>query len=119
MWVEDVFTIRGQGTVITGIPSRGMAKVGDVLRLLPCGLTGRVRQMQVYGENSVEGRAGECVALNIPEIDHLQVKRGMPITTRSERMAIVKSVLSSCFKFIQKPQRTIGDQINRVKGKAE
>lgn len=80
MWVEDVFTIRGQGTVITGIPSRGMVKVGDVLRLLPCGLTGRVRQMQVYGENSVEGRAGECVALNIPEVDHLLVRRGMVLS---------------------------------------
>jgi selenocysteine-specific elongation factor len=33
--------------------------------------------LQVYGEDSTEARAGECVALNLPEIDHLEVRRGM------------------------------------------
>ena len=77
MWVEDVFTIRGAGTVITGIPNRGAVRVQDGLQLLPPGQAGRVRRMQVYGEDSAEARAGECVALNIPELDHEQVRRGM------------------------------------------
>lgn len=77
MWVEDVFTIRGQGTVITGIPTHGSVRVGDSLQLLPAGTLGRVRQLQVYGEDAAEGRAGECVAINLPELDHLSVKRGM------------------------------------------
>ena len=33
--------------------------------------------MQVYGEDAAEGRAGECVALNVPELDHEAVRRGM------------------------------------------
>ena len=70
LWVEDVFTIRGSGTVITGIPTRGRVRPGDELHLLPAGLSGHVRRMQVYGEDATEGRAGECVALNIPELDH-------------------------------------------------
>src|SRR5512140_2477584 len=77
MWVEDVFTIRGAGTVITGIPNRGAVRVQDALQLLPEGKAGRVRRMQVYGEDSAEARAGEGVALNIPELDHEQVRRGM------------------------------------------
>jgi selenocysteine-specific elongation factor len=80
MWVEDVFTIRGSGTVITGIPTRGRVRPGDSLHLLPAGLDGRVRRMQVYGEDAAEGRAGECVALNIPELDHEAVRRGMVLT---------------------------------------
>lgn len=32
--------------------------------------------MQVYGEDAGEGRAGECVALNLPELDHERVHRG-------------------------------------------
>ena len=76
MWVEDVFTIRGSGTVISGIPVSGRVKPGDALHLLPAGLAGRVRRMQVYGEEAAEGRAGECVALNIPEMDHQLVRRG-------------------------------------------
>jgi selenocysteine-specific elongation factor len=77
LWVEDVFTIRGQGTVITGIPTRGRVAVGDTLTLLPAGRGGHARRMQVYGQDATEARAGECVALNLPEIDHLEVRRGM------------------------------------------
>jgi selenocysteine-specific elongation factor len=80
MWVEDVFTIRGSGTVITGIPIRGRVRPGDSLHLLPAGLSGRVRRMQVYGDEATEGRAGECVALNIPELDHEVVRRGMVLS---------------------------------------
>ncbi|MBI5383893.1 MAG: selenocysteine-specific translation elongation factor [Verrucomicrobia bacterium] len=76
VWVEDVFTIRGSGTVVTGIPSSGRLRLGDPLHLLPAGLMGHVRRMQVYGEEAAEARAGECVAMNLPEIDHLAVKRG-------------------------------------------
>lgn len=77
VWVEDVFTIRGSGTVITGIPTSGWVRLGDSLQLLPAGRNGRVRRMQVYGEDATEGRAGECVALNLPELDHELVRRGM------------------------------------------
>src|SRR5512143_2592296 len=55
----------------------GKVGVGDNLQLLPAGLPGRVRRMQVYGEEATEGRAGECVALNVPEMDHTAVRRGM------------------------------------------
>jgi selenocysteine-specific elongation factor len=77
LWVEDAFTIRGTGTVVTGIPTHGRVRPGDELRLLPAGLAGHVRRMQVYGNDAAEGSAGECVALNIPELDHEAVRRGM------------------------------------------
>jgi selenocysteine-specific elongation factor len=77
VWVEDVFTIRGAGTVITGIPTRGMVRVGDELKLLPRGSRGHVRRMQVYGADAGEARAGECVALNLPELEHDALRRGM------------------------------------------
>jgi selenocysteine-specific elongation factor len=76
VWVEDVFSIRGFGTVVTGIPTNGTVHVGDRLELVPSGLAGRVRNLQVYGADAAEGRAGECVALNLAELDHLQVRRG-------------------------------------------
>ena len=54
VWVEDVFTIRGAGTVVTGIPTRGLVRVGDELHLLPPGLCAHVRRMQVYGADASE-----------------------------------------------------------------
>ncbi len=84
LWVEDVFTIRGPGTIITGIPTHGRVAVGDTLRLLPEGLAGHVRGVQVYGADATEARAGECVALNLPEIDHLEVRRGMLLSASAD-----------------------------------
>jgi selenocysteine-specific elongation factor len=79
MWVEDAFSIRGSGTVVTGIPTHGRVRPGDKLHLSPAGLAGHVRRMQVYGEDAAEGSAGECVALNIPELDHEAARRGMTL----------------------------------------
>jgi len=101
LWVEDAFTIRGAGTVVTGIPTHGRIRPGDGLHLLPAGLSGHVRKMQVYGENAAEGNAGECVALNIPELDPETVRRGMalcgsnlfePVTMAEVELQILKSI---------------------------
>ncbi len=101
MWVEDAFTIRGAGTVVTGIPTHGRIHPGDELHLLPASLSGHVRRMQVYGEDATEGNAGECVALNIPELDHEEVRRGTvlcgsnsfePVTMAEAELHILKSI---------------------------
>jgi selenocysteine-specific elongation factor len=77
LWIEDVFTVRGAGTVVTGIPVQGRVRPGMVLQLLPPRIQGRVRRLQAYGEDATEGRAGECLALNLPEFEHETVRRGM------------------------------------------
>jgi selenocysteine-specific elongation factor len=110
VWVEDVFTIRGPGTVITGIPSSGQVRIGDTLTLLPAGRTGHARRMQVYGEDASEARAGECVALNLPELDHQEVRRGMvlcesdavlPVTMAEGELRILDSVKGRVEDFLE------------------
>ncbi|MCX8107229.1 MAG: hypothetical protein N3G20_00330, partial [Verrucomicrobiae bacterium] len=79
-WIADAFTIKGFGTVVTGIPSSGRVALGDQVFVIPGGEKGRVRRLEVYGEDAAEGRAGECVAMNVPELDYTQIKRGMVLT---------------------------------------
>jgi len=110
VWVEDVFTIRGPGTVITGIPTSGRVRIGDSLTLFPAGRAGHVRRMQVYGEDATEARAGECVALNLPEVDHEEVRRGMvlcasdvlaPVTMAEGELQILNSVKGKVEDFVE------------------
>jgi selenocysteine-specific elongation factor len=110
MWVEDAFTIRGAGTVVTGIPTHGRIRPEDELHLLPTGLSGHVRKMQVYGENATEGKAGECVALNIPELDHEAVRRGTllcgsnsfdPVTMAEAELQILKSISAKIEDYLE------------------
>lgn len=110
LWVEDSFTIRGSGTVVTGIPTHGRIRPGGQLHLLPAGLSGRVRRMQVYGDDATEGCAGECVALNIPELDHQAIKRGMtlvesntlgPVTMAEAELRILQSIQSKVEDYLE------------------
>jgi selenocysteine-specific elongation factor len=110
MWVEDAFTIRGAGTVVTGIPTHGRIRPDDELHLLPAGLSGHVRKMQVYGEDATEGNAGECVALNIPELDHEAVRRGMvlcgsnffePVPMAEAELQILKSISAKIEDYLE------------------
>ena len=80
MWVERSFGVHGFGLVASGIPAAGTVRVGDRLRLLPAGLSGRIRSMEVYGAATDEGRAGECVALNIADLPSEALARGSVLT---------------------------------------
>ena len=90
-WVADAFTIRGFGTIVTGIPSSGRVRLGDRLYLMPGGRSGRVRRLEVYGEDAAEGRAGECVAVNLPDVDRDAVRRGM-VLSESDAVAPVSMI---------------------------
>ncbi len=80
MWAERVFTIHGFGTVVSGIPSAGEVRVGDRLTIPGAAQTARLRKLQVYGQDAEVGRAGECVAMNLSDVDMDAIGRGMLLT---------------------------------------
>jgi len=77
MPIQRIFSSKGFGTVITGIPISGQIKIGDTLEVIPLGQTGRVRGIQAYGESTDMARAGHSSALNITDVDYKEVHRGM------------------------------------------
>jgi selenocysteine-specific elongation factor len=81
MPVQRVFSAKGFGTVITGVPMSGRAGVGDTLEILPGGRTGRVRSLQAYKAEVSEIRAGHSSAINISDLSHEEVRRGMVAAT--------------------------------------
>ena len=76
MWVERSFSIKGFGTVASGIPVSGRAEPGESLTVLPVNRRARLRQLEVYGRHADEGRSGECVALNLDDVDLDDLPRG-------------------------------------------
>ncbi len=81
MPVQRVFSARGFGTIVTGIPVTGALSVGEVVELLPSGQKGKVRGIQAYHEATDVARAGHSTALNIADIDHHEVSRGDVVAT--------------------------------------
>ncbi len=76
MPIQRVFTARGFGTVVTGIPVAGRIGIGDTIEIVPGGLRGRVRGIQAYGLALDAARAGHSTALNVSDVPHERVRRG-------------------------------------------
>lgn len=76
MHLERSFTLKGIGSIVSGIPRSGKIKLGDQLELLPGNEIKTVRGIQVYGNDSETALAGECVALKLSDLAKTDLKRG-------------------------------------------
>ena len=81
MPVEDVFSITGRGTVVTGRIETGRVKVGDEVQLLGLGEDKKsvVTGVEMFRKILDEGEAGDNVGLLLRGIDKNEVKRGMVV----------------------------------------
>jgi selenocysteine-specific elongation factor len=81
MPIQRVFSAKGHGTVVTGVPVSGEAHVGDVLEILPPQVRGKVRGLQAYKEDRDDASAGHSSALNLSDVEYRSVARGHVVVT--------------------------------------
>lgn len=74
--VDRVFTLAGQGTVVTGTVFGGTARVGDSLLHSASGQGVRVRSIHAQNRASPSGHAGQRVALALAGIEKDAIQRG-------------------------------------------
>ena len=82
MAVEDVFSIKGRGTVATGRIERGICKINDKVQILGLNeeptdtvLTG----IEMFQKTLEEGRAGDNVGLLLRGVDKDGIQRGQVV----------------------------------------
>jgi len=82
MSVEDVFSIKGRGTVVTGRIDRGIVKVGDpaeIIGLKEKSTSTVVTGVEMFHKQLDEGIAGDNVGLLLRGIEREDVERGQVI----------------------------------------
>ena len=82
MPVEDVFSITGRGTVVTGRIETGVIHVGDPVEIIGLEektLTSTCTGVEMFRKLLDEGEAGDNVGLLLRGIDKKEVKRGMVV----------------------------------------
>ncbi len=81
MPVEDVFTITGRGTVVTGAISQGVIHVGDKVEIVGIRETRETTctGVEMFRKLMDEGQAGDNVGLLLRGINREDVERGMVI----------------------------------------
>ncbi|MDA8175208.1 MAG: elongation factor Tu [Nitrospiraceae bacterium] len=78
MPVEDVFSISGRGTVVTGRMERGIIKVGDEVEIVGFGETKKTvaTGIEMFRKLLDEGRAGDNIGVLLRGIGKEDVERG-------------------------------------------
>ena len=79
MPIEDVFSIEGRGTVVTGRVERGMIKVNEEVEMVGLGETRKtvVTGIEMFNKSLQEGRAGDNAGLLLRGVRKEEVERGM------------------------------------------
>jgi elongation factor Tu len=78
MSVEDVFSIKGRGTVVTGRIERGIVKVGDAIEIVGLRDTKQsvVTGVEMFQKTLDQGQAGDNVGTLLRGIEKNDVERG-------------------------------------------
>ena len=79
--VEDVFSIKGRGTVATGRIERGVVKVNDEAEIVGFGASGKtiITGVEMFRKQLDQGEAGDNVGCLLRGIDKEGIERGQVI----------------------------------------
>jgi len=77
--IEDIFSISGRGTVVTGRVERGIVKVGEEVEIVGFGETRKrvVTGVEMFRKILDEGQAGDNIGVLLRGTDKEEVERGM------------------------------------------
>jgi elongation factor Tu len=82
MPIEDVFSIKGRGTVVTGRVERGRVKVGEEVEIVGMGERRKVAVtgVEMFQKTLDEGMAGDNVGCLLRGVERTEVERGQVLS---------------------------------------
>lgn len=85
MPIEDIFSITGRGTVVTGRVERGIVKVGETVEIVGLRPTHDtvVTGVEMFRKLLDEGRAGDNIGLLLRGVERHNVERGQVVAAPS------------------------------------
>ncbi|OCA81704.1 selenocysteine-specific translation elongation factor [Bacillus sp. FJAT-27225] len=89
--IDQVFTVKGQGTVVRGTVYEGTVEEGQALKIMPKGVEVRARQLQVHHKQAEKAYAGQRVAINLSNVSKEDLERG-DVLVSSEHFIVSKTL---------------------------
>ncbi|MEH7305148.1 selenocysteine-specific translation elongation factor [Neobacillus drentensis] len=89
--IDQVFTVKGQGTVVRGTVYEGKVEEGQTLKIMPKGIEVRARQIQVHHNQAEKAYAGQRTAINLSGVAKEDVERG-DVLVSSEHFLVTKTL---------------------------
>jgi len=89
--IDQVFTVKGQGTVVRGTVYEGSVEEGQVLTIMPKGIEVRARQLQVHHQPAKKAFAGQRAAINVSNVAKEEIERG-DVLVSSEHFNVTRTL---------------------------
>lgn len=89
--IDQVFTVKGQGTVVRGTVYEGSVEEGRTLLVMPKGLEAKARQIQVHHKQAQKAFAGQRAAINLSGVSKEDIERG-DVLVSSEHFIVTKTI---------------------------
>lgn len=86
MIIEDVFALKGRGSVVVGHIASGTINVGDIVQTIGVSnkvITARVTEMELFREKVNSAKAGDAIGILLRGIDKWKIKIGENLTKPS------------------------------------
>ncbi len=90
MPVQDVYTIKGIGTVPVGRIETGTMKVGDQLIAMPSGAKGELKSIEMHHEQMKSAEPGDNIGLNVRGFEKSSLKRGDVLSLTSSPATVAQ-----------------------------
>ena len=103
--VDRVFSLKGMGTIVTGTCISGEIRSGEDVEFYPVGKKARIRNIQVYHEDTHEAFAGQRVALNIQGLEKGEITRGTIVGKPGSLFQTTR--VDASFRFLKVPLKLI------------
>ena len=93
MPVEDVFSIKGRGTVVTGRVEQGIIKVGDTVDVVGFKETSQtvITGVEMFHKMLDEAEPGDAVGLLLRGVDREDIERGQVLAARNSVTPHIKA----------------------------
>lgn len=89
--IDQVFTVKGQGTVVRGTVYEGTVEEGQLLKVMPSGLEMKARQLQVHHQPAKAAYAGQRAAINLSGVSKDDLERG-EVLVSSEHFIVTNTI---------------------------
>lgn len=106
LWIDRVFTPRGQGVVVTGTLREGALQAGDEVILWPAGKSVQVKSLQAYHQNVSKAQPVSRLAVQLTKVQREDIERGMLLTKSTDASLSTIADVQARF-FARAPARNV------------
>ncbi len=106
--IQDVYSIKGIGTVPVGKVETGVLNKGEKIVFMPSGVSGEVKSIEMHHEEIDKAEPGDNVGINVRGVGKDDIRRGDVIGTPDNAPTVVKKFVARIFVLRHPTVLTVG-----------